>query len=75
MGVDINPIYAEFKLSLNKYIKGYKNYYYQKATEAFEVNANDIDNLIQRLRKINTSSNLQSSLSAIQKNVLQLKKY
>lgn len=73
IGVDINPIYAEFKSSLNKYIKAYRHYFYQKATEAFEVNSRDIDSLILRLKRINTSSNLESSLSAIQKNVLQLK--
>ncbi|ASG68508.1 hypothetical protein CDV26_08990 [Francisella halioticida] len=73
IGVNINPIYNEFKSSLDKYVKAYKNYYYQKAIEAFEVNSSDIDTLISRLKKINKLSNLESSLSAIQKNILQLK--
>ncbi|WP_150467828.1 hypothetical protein [Francisella sp. SYW-9] len=73
IGINISPIYMEFKLSLDKYKKAYKNYYYQKALEALEVDSRDIDTLIFSLRRINTSSNIEPLLLSIQKNVLQHK--
>ncbi|APC92443.1 MULTISPECIES: hypothetical protein [Francisella] len=73
IGININPIFDEFKVSVDKYRVAYNNYYYQQITQMLEVNSNDIDTLILRLKEINSSSNLKSLLSTIQKNVLEVK--
>ncbi|MED7788111.1 hypothetical protein [Francisella sp. 19X1-34] len=73
IGININPIYTKFKLSLDKYKKAYKNYYYQKALDALEVDSRDIYTLLFSLKRISTSSNIEPLLLSIQKNVLQHK--
>ncbi|OIN83753.1 hypothetical protein [Francisella sp. TX07-6608] len=73
MGININPIFDEFKLSVDKYKAAYNEYYHQQITQILEVNYNDIDSLILRLKEINSSTDLKSTLSTIDKNVLQVK--
>ncbi|WP_192577475.1 hypothetical protein [Francisella sp. LA112445] len=73
LGVNLNPLYDQFKHSLTQYEQGYKSYYYQRLDNVLIVNSNDINTLIFQLKEINGTSDLISQLLLIQKNVLDTK--
>jgi hypothetical protein len=70
IGINIGSISDQFRLSLNKYLLNYNNFYYKVLVDALEVDSKNIDLLILRLEEINNSLNIEPILSSIHKNIL-----